>query len=276
MRLLTANAAASIGGAPETNEMNLIHGNRHAFAAPDVDVTVVHSSDIHVSEGFTEPLYGGDGTAGLRAVLASARALKADLVILAGDTFEHNRLSAEILDRAGRLLAEADIPVVILPGNHDPAIPDSVFHRGALAGLPRLSVLGVTHDEAVSFPALALEVWGNAHRDYGDMDPLAAARPRSSFWQIAVAHGHYEPLPDRSTKLRPSWLIGAAEIDATQADYVALGHWNRHAQVGSGAVEAHYSGSPDHAGTVNRIRLKRSGEVAVTREKLDWSSAAKF
>lgn len=256
--------------------MDLISRDRRPFAAPGADVTVVHSSDIHVSEGFTEPSYRGDGVAGLRAVLASARALDADLLILAGDTFEHNRLSSELLDRAGCLIAEAGMPVVILPGNHDPAIPQSVFHRGALAGLPDLSVLGVTHDAAVEFPALALEVWGNAHRDYGDMDPLGAARPRTSFWQIAMAHGHYEPLPDRSTRLRPSWLIGAAEIDATQADYVALGHWNRHARVGSGAVEAHYSGSPDHAGSVNRISLKRSGEVVVTREPLDWRGAVRL
>jgi DNA repair exonuclease SbcCD nuclease subunit len=268
--LLTARAAPFIGGAPEAHDMDLISRDRRPFAAPDRDVTLIHSSDIHVSEGFTEPLYQGDGTAGLRAVLAAARALQADAVILAGDTFEHNRLSSEILDRAGRLITEAGIPIVILPGNHDPAIPQSVFHRGALAGLPGLSVLGVTHDAAVLFPALALEVWGNAHRDYGDMDPLGAVRPRTSFWQVAVAHGHFEPLPDRSTPLRPSWLIGADEIDATQADYVALGHWNRHARVGSGAVEAQYSGSPDHAGTVNRICLQRSGEVIVTREWIEW------
>lgn len=250
--------------------MNVISRQDKPFAAPGADVTIVHSSDIHVSEGFTEPVHQGDGTAGLRVVLAAARALKADVAILAGDTFEHNRLSAAILDRTAQLIAEAGMPVVILPGNHDPAIPDSVFHRGALAGLADLHVLGVTHGEAVLFPELALEIWGNAHRDYGDMDPLNRTRPRRSFWQVAVAHGHYEPQPNRQTNLRPSWLIGADEIDATAADYVALGHWNRHARVGSGAVEAHYSGSPDHAGTVNFVRLTRNGTVVVSREKLDW------
>ncbi len=250
--------------------MNVISRQDKPFAAPGADVTIVHSSDIHVSEGFTEPVHQGDGTAGLRVVLAAARALKADVAILAGDTFEHNRLSAAILDRTAQLIAEAGMPVVILPGNHDPAIPDSVFHRGGLAGLPGLHVLGVTHGEAVLFPELALEIWGNAHRDYGDMNPLSRARPRRSFWQVAVAHGHYEPQPNRQTNLRPSWLIGADEIDATAADYVALGHWNRHARVGSGAVEAHYSGSPDHAGTVNFVRLTSNGTVVVSRKKLDW------
>src|SRR5262249_16056374 len=92
-------------------------------------------------------------------------------------------------------------------------------------------------------------------------------RPRSTRWQIAVAHGHYVPVPDRTIRLRPSWLIGDDELKATGADYIALGHWNRAAKVG--AVAAYYSGSPEYAGTVNVARLTPGGEVAVTRAALD-------
>jgi hypothetical protein len=129
-------------------------------------------------------------------------------------------------------------------------------------------VLGVTHEEAVQFPQLGLEVWGRAHRDYGDMVPFATARARSTRWQIAVGHGHYVPVPDRSALPRPSWLIGDSELVATQADYVALGHWNRAAKVGNGAGAAYYSGSPEYAGTVNVVRLTAAGKVNVTRRKL--------
>ncbi len=250
--------------------MNVI-SRRQQFTAPDADILVVHSSDLHVSEGFTEPVHEGDGTAGLRVVLAAARASKAHVTILAGDTFEHNRLSSELIARTLRLLAEAGMPVVILPGNHDPAIEDSVFHRARMTALPNVHVLGMTQNEAVMFGALGLEIWGKPHRDYNNMDPLLRPHPRRSFWQIAVAHGHYEPKPDRTTHLRPSWLIGDDEIDATEADYVALGHWNRHARVGSGKVAAYYSGSPDHAGTVNLVRLKRDGTVEVSREAVAWT-----
>ncbi len=242
---------------------------RRGFAVPGRALRIVHSSDLHVGEGFTEPLHKGDGTAGLRVVLAAARAAGADLAILAGDTFEHNRLSAELLDRAAALLAEAGMPVVILPGNHDPAIMDSVFHR-AIAAPSNVHVIGVTDEAVVSFPDLALEIWGNAHRDYGDNAPLAQPRPRRSFWQIAVAHGHYAPVADRSTNLRPGWLIGDDEIVATGADYVALGHWNRHVRVGGDAVAAYYSGSPDYALTVNLVTLSPDGTVAVDRAPVDW------
>jgi DNA repair exonuclease SbcCD nuclease subunit len=242
---------------------------RNAFAAPRAALRIAHSSDLHVGEGFTEPLHKGDGAAGLRVVLAAARAVKADALILAGDTFEHNRLSAGLLDRAAALLADAGMPVIILPGNHDPAIADSVFHR-AIAAPENVRVIGVTDEAVVSFPELALEIWGNAHRDYSDSAPLAFPQPRRSFWQIAVAHGHYAPVADRSTALRPGWLIGDDEIAATGADYVALGHWNRHVRVGGDHVPAYYSGSPDYALTVNLVTLSPSGDVAVTREPVDW------
>ena len=83
-----------------------------------------------------------------------------------------------------------------------------------------------------------------------------------------MAHGHYEPAPDRSKGPRPSWLIGDAEIAATGADYVALGHWNRAVRVGNGSVPAHYSGSPEYAGTVNVVRLSEAAGVSVTRAPL--------
>jgi len=236
-----------------------------AAASPTCETLLVHSSDLHVDEDRGAAL-GGVG--GLRAVLATARALRADVVLLAGDTFENNQLSLATLDRAGRLLSEASVPIVILPGNHDPALPDSAFVRGGFARIPNLSILGVTHDEAVSFASHDLEIWGHAHRHYFSMAPLRGPRRRSTRWQVAMAHGHYEPPETRANPLRPSWVFSDAEIAATAADYLALGHWDRPMRVGSGAVPAYYSGSPDLAGTVNLVRFTAAGEVVVTRESL--------
>jgi DNA repair exonuclease SbcCD nuclease subunit len=237
-------------------------------AAPSRDVVVVHSSDIHVDTGVAEQIWGGDGAGGLRLVLEAAKALGADVALLAGDTFEHNRLPLPLLERAARLLEEAALPVVILPGNHDPAIPESAFHRGGLADIGNVHVLGITHEHSVLFPELGLEIWGHAHRDYGNMEPLRNPRPRRSAWQIAVAHGHYDPAPDPAARLMPSWLISDAEIAATGADYVALGHWNRAVRVGDGSIEAHYSGSPDLEATVNVVRFTADGRVVVSRAPL--------
>jgi DNA repair exonuclease SbcCD nuclease subunit len=232
------------------------------------EVTLVHSSDLHVDDGRIAAQHGGDGTGGLRDVLAYARLIDADAVILAGDTFDNHMVNAATIDRAGRLLADAGLPVVILPGNHDPVTADSVWARGGYAAIPGLSILGLSDDGAVRFPQWRLEIWGNAHRDYHDMVPLRDPRPRTTRWQVCVGHGHYEPPETWHNPLRPSWLISDAAIAATAADYVALGHWDRPAQVGNGVIPAYYSGSPEWAKTVNRVRLTASGEVVVTRDPL--------
>jgi DNA repair exonuclease SbcCD nuclease subunit len=233
------------------------------------DLIVAHSSDLHVDHDHTARLHGGDGTAGLACVLRAARGAGADVVILAGDTFDSHRLPTGLLDRAAEVIAAAALPVVMLPGNHDPAVAEAVYHHGRLAALANLHVLGVTHAEAVLFPELDLEIWGRPHRDYSDMIPFETPRPRSTRWQIAVAHGHYQPQPDRSTRLRPGWLLGDDEIAATGADYVALGHWNRAARVGNADIAAYYSGSPEYAGTINLVRCTRQGDVVVSQLELD-------
>ena len=226
------------------------------------ETVLAHSSDIHVDTRH--------GSGRLRAVLATARALGAQIAVLAGDTFDSHQVPQAVIDEAAATLAGAGMPVVLLPGNHDPAMPGSVYERGAFAGIANVSVLGVTHDEAVLFGEYDLEIWGHAHRDYFDMRPLRGPRPRRTRHQVAVAHGHYEPPENLKTPLRPSWIFSDPDIAATAADYLALGHWDRPVRVGNGAVPAYYSGSPELARTVNLVRLGGGREAVVTRETLLW------
>src|SRR5439155_13436436 len=169
-------------------------------------------------------LHKGDGSLVLRDVLATARALGADIVLLAGDTFDNHQVTTATIDRAGQLLADAGLPVVILPGNHDPATPDSIWLRGRFDEIGNLAILGITNERVVAFPAYDLAIWGNAHRDYMDMVPLRDPLPRAPRWHIALGHGHYEPPETWHNPLRPSWLISDAMIAATGADYLPLGH----------------------------------------------------
>jgi DNA repair exonuclease SbcCD nuclease subunit len=59
---------------------------------PARDIVVVHSSDLHVDHDYTARLHGGDGAAGLACVLDAARNMAADIVLLAGDTFDSHRV----------------------------------------------------------------------------------------------------------------------------------------------------------------------------------------
>jgi DNA repair exonuclease SbcCD nuclease subunit len=231
-------------------------------------IVLVHSSDLHVDNDPHQSPYGTDGTTGLRVVLQAARDVQADYVLLVGDIFDSNRQPPELIDRCVGLLHEVARPVIVLPGNHDPLTEDSVWRRGGLDRIPHVHIIGLTHDPAVHFPDHDLEVWGHAHTDYSNMAPLRTPRPRTARWHVTLAHGHYED--DGVEPLRPSWLISNAEIEATAADYLALGHWNRAAQVGKGRVPAYYSGSPDLAKTVNVVRLSGNGTVDVERHPIDW------
>jgi DNA repair exonuclease SbcCD nuclease subunit len=218
-------------------------------------LTLVHSSDLHIGDEETTRACGGDATLVLARVLDAARATAADAVLLAGDVFENNRVPGVLAERVAGLLAGAGRPVVVLPGNHDPLVADAVWRRVVAGGPDNLFVLGVSRPRAVVLPRLGLEVWGNPHRSYDDMVPLRAPRQRCTAFQVALAHGHYEPVPDRRRRLRPAWLIGAREIAATGADYVALGHWNRATAVDGGPVPAHYSGSPELSRSVNVVTI---------------------
>lgn len=237
-------------------------------SAPGRELVIAHASDLHVDNGYTAKLFDGDGAGSLRAVLTAARKISADLVLLAGDTFDCHRLPSALLTHTAATIREFGLPIVLLPGNHDPAIDEAVFHHPDLARLDELHILGVTHTDAVPLPHLDLEVWGRPHRDYYDMSPIVDARERSTRWQIAMGHGHYLPAHRTITDAKPSWLFGDEEIEATGADYIALGHWNRQIRVGNGGVPAWYCGSPDYARSINVVRLQPDGRVHVEHEAL--------
>jgi metallophosphoesterase superfamily enzyme len=138
------------------------------------DVTIVHSSDLHI-----DTTRATDEFHPLCRVVATARHVSADILILAGDIFDHNRVPLELLDSFSRVLGDSDPDVVILPGNHDCLSPDSVYRRGGIASIPNVRVIGVD-SEAFVFRDLDIELWGHAHYDYRNHSPLADPHPRST------------------------------------------------------------------------------------------------
>ncbi len=234
------------------------------------DIHIVHSSDLHIDDGYTMRAWGGDGNGPLVAIIDAARAASADLLLLTGDVFEHNRLKNDVLARTASLLTEAAMQVVLLPGNHDPLTATSVWVRGGLTEIANVHVLGHSSDSAL-FPGWDLEVWGRAHTDYDDMCPLANPPARRARRHLVAGHGHFVELHPGNDAPRAAWLITPEDIEATAADYVALGHWNVRTEVGSENVRAWYSGAPDYAGTVNLVRM-RSGGSEIKVETLPVSA----
>tara|TARA_B100000686_G_scaffold353244_1_gene458101 strand:+ start:141 stop:932 length:792 start_codon:yes stop_codon:yes gene_type:complete len=240
------------------------------------ELRVAHSSDLHVDEGFTMRAWGGDGNAPLAAVIEAAVTSEAHVLVLAGDVFEHNRLKLETLEASQVLLSNAPIPIVMLPGNHDPLTSESVWFRGNFMDIENVFVIGTDNLAIIHLPDIELAVWGRAHTSYDDMDPLNDPPKRPEKFYMALAHGHYTSERPSNTKPHASWLITPENIQSTEADYVALGHWNFFTPVGESSIPASYSGSPDHARTINLVRLRENNLARIERVKVNFPSDASY
>ena len=72
--------------------------------ASHLEVTIVHSSDLHL--GTDDSFSDKDRLAVLPKVLAAASESNADVVVLAGDSFDNHRQPIELLERAAQMLSE--------------------------------------------------------------------------------------------------------------------------------------------------------------------------
>src|SRR5262249_35275370 len=143
----------------------------------------------------------------LPRIVATARNSGADVLLLAGDTFDHVRMPVEFFRSVGELLAEGGVPVVLLPANHDPLFDETEERWTALAEPDSVTVLGLDGGCSVNFPDLGLEIVGRAHRGYGDVFPLPDVPERGSRWLIGLAHGHFTRVRPPEGTLGPSWLF---------------------------------------------------------------------
>lgn len=226
-------------------------GNESKASEQDTpDLLLAHTSDLHMGSG---PI-AADAEL-LASVIQAATRESAAALILAGDTFDHNRIGGELAGVLRRLLAASDLHIVLLPGNHDCLVSGTRYAEGAFDGLNNVFIIGQDCDHIV-VPALGATFWGAAHRNYEDMPPLASPHRTDTRWNVVVAHGHWhrddEVVPDRA------WQITSSDLNRLPADYIALGHWDTWERVDI-ARPAYYSGSPRVTGTINVARLNDSG-----------------
>lgn len=198
-------------------------------------VRLLHVSDLHLEE---------PEDAGHLGVLARLTAEhSASMLLIAGDFFDHGRVSEATLQAVAGELRRVPAPVVILPGNHDPFLPGSPYARASLGD--NVHVLSAPGGETYEVAELDLAIWGRPHCSYDDFRPMERVPPRGqATWQVAMAHGHLTRGP---ADLQRAYPIDPAEIAGSDRDYVALGHWDLPFDASSGAVVAAYSGSPSRS-----------------------------
>jgi len=219
---------------------------------------VLHTSDLHL----VAP--GDSACQSLEALVNLAIEFKVDLVIIAGDLFDRNRVNETLVSFVVEQLQRLPAYVVILPGNHDCLTPDSVFGREDLwQNCANVRVFKEPCGEIIDLPDIGVLLWGKSHNSYEhDVQPMAGIpQPQGNGrWHIAVAHGYYV---DVDTPLFPSYHITQEEIVTSGWDYIALGHLPTFNCVCSEPV-AYYSGSPSLFGTVAIVDLAEEPGVQVT------------
>jgi DNA repair protein SbcD/Mre11 len=233
-------------------------------------LTIAHTSDVHLHDG---PDSGPVNDAFSRVVDA-VRDSRADLFLIAGDLFDHNRVSGPVIDFVVGELARISCPTVIIAGNHDVWDDGAVLRRTDFARAGgHITLLNQPDGAQVEFPELHATVWGRCMLDHvPSYRPMAGAPPRvRDLWHIGMAHGLYSE--DAGTQR--SSLITAEEIGASGFDYLALGHVHLHRQMRHGRTLACYPGVPfAGAGTAERgylamVELVPGAEAKVIARPLD-------
>jgi DNA repair protein SbcD/Mre11 len=207
-------------------------------------VRLLHASDLHAGESTTRD-------SGVTQVVDAALAHRVDAVLLVGDIFDHNRVPTEAGQELADELARLDMPVVVLPGNHDCLVPHSIWRRIEVPD--NVTVIMASDGEHVDLPELDVELWGRPHPDFDDLRPLDGIPGRGRrTWQIGLAHGHVVLSAD---DLRRAYQIHPDEIAASERDYIALGHWDVPRDMSAGGVTAAYSGSASRNGICALVTL---------------------
>ena len=209
---------------------------------------LLHTSDIHLeSDSFGLGENGRKMKLAMRhnfsEVVTLANREQVDLMLIVGDLFDSSRVSAEALEFALGEIALAAMPVLMIPGNHDAHDERSIYARLSPVELPdNLHLILEPEGKRIDFPELSARVWGKALVDHSpDYRPLSGVPPASpAVWNIAMAHGLFIE-SDEEGRSSP---ITAADIAATNYDYIALGHIHVFSDVSQGSTRAFYCGSP--------------------------------
>ncbi len=213
-------------------------------------------------------------TAARVAELAKREAV--DLVLLAGDLFEHHDVDEVVVRKTVAVLdGFAPIPVLVLPGNHDPLVAGGIWDRqswqrvGGHVMLLRDAAEVQLRDDLALYPA-------PLRQKQSTLDPTAWVPTRAEGDErirIGVAHGALDVLPERA-----NFPIAAGRAEETRLDYLALGDWHGFVQHGrcvySGTMEQ-TSFSEKDPGNVAVVEIACAGsEPIITKHRvgsLHWT-----
>lgn len=242
-------------------------------------VRFLHSADwqLGMTRRFlgteSQAVYTADRLAAVAALGDLATEHGAEFVVVAGDAFEDNAVPRSVVLRAAETLAAFPVPVLVLPGNHDPLDVSSVLRCRDFSAAVEGGAVTVIDQPGPYEVVPGVEVvgvpWTSKRPDPARLPALLASLEQTDSVRVLVAHGGTDEVYSGQSPSVESISVAALEetVDAGLVDYVALGDRHSVTRVGSGD-RIRYSGSPEttafddvekDSGSALLIKLGRDG-----------------
>ncbi len=217
---------------------------------PEGGWRLVALSDLHLDTPFTWApeeigrLRRSDLRQALTTTIALAQRVGADALVLPGDLYEHERANPDTARFLERVLNDAELPVLVAPGNHDPLTPSSVWATTGWA--PHVHVFDGRQLEPFAL-ADGLTIWGAAHhRQTGTPGFLETASISGPGVHVALFHGsensgfQAEGRDEAGRSKQPHAPFDAAMIPEVGLHHAIVGHFHRRRE----APHHTYPGNP--------------------------------
>ena len=245
----------------------------------------IHTADWHLgmTRRFLQPehqaRYSEARLDAVRAIARLAREEDAAFVLACGDVFDSNHVDRQVIARALDAMRGFEVPLLLLPGNHDPLDAASVYRSRAFAERAPDAVTVLADAAPISIGGV--EVVGapwKARRP--GMDPsaevIAALTPGPR--RVLAAHGVVDVLsPDAGDPEAIAMGGLTAALDDGRVAYVALGDRHSATEVG-GDPRVRYPGTPvatDYGevdpGNVLVVDIDAEGVRATARRVGEWT-----
>ena len=171
-------------------------------------------------------------------IVDAANERNADFVVIAGDTFEDNAVDRLLVQKVADILGKLDCPAYVIPGNHDPLVPGSVWDHSSWQSHDQLRVL--RQEEPIEIAGATLYP-SPVREKYSPRDPAHWIKAHGSQGiAVGIAHGTVQGVlqDELDYPIRRDAAVRAG------LDYLALGHWHSTAEYDAdGATRMAYSGT---------------------------------
>jgi exonuclease SbcD len=154
-------------------------------------------------------------------ILEAVKNEKADILLISGDLYEHRYVTRRTMEWLFSVLLEAEVPVVIIPGNHDPFIKNSWYR---FMEWPSNVHILTPDNPYLILEELKTAVYGIGFSAYKEETPdlSKVSPPKKGYFNILMFHGTLDMDFDNQA-YHP---VTSGELKALGYDYYALGHFH--------------------------------------------------